>query len=262
MKCCDLKVPVKYKYFNEKDPVRVCKWCHNYLLPIWEDYKTSLKSLNGEKFSFQVDLNGNSQSSKDKETITNPLESESQQETGSQNKETEDDQNSSSLTDEQMNTIGSFFDENRKGNQTETSEDDLENGIPSNDIENVQERKQSCSKLIEMIESRSSVNNTKILYPRKQFISTKLSNPLIPVQNSQPEIKTRQIPISLFSKSKREPILTDFVYFSKVSFTDSRPSESNENESPNNNQWERLYLALYSDFTIGVCSNQHVNNFL
>ncbi len=158
----------------------------------------------------------------------------------------DEDSSSSSLNEDQLiyldKILGSSAD-------IETSADELESNQSSDNSVNKND------------ESTTTENELEI---------KSISSPIKPRVPPKPTNLLRKTESSLYLKSNRTPIHSEYVQLCKICAfnTESNLDDENSeiklinNDSKMNRNWQRIFLIYYSDFTIGVYANQNVNLIL
>ena len=283
------------KFTEFKNKVRVCKTCFHFLDPIYQEYEQKHGNIHGNS-KLHLSYSALTQRLKDNrlkaKDAKNSLLPENQTETESQNdvnepnetnNETEvivkrriksekshDSSSASSLTEEQMEVISTLNLDYANKNLPFEDEEEEEEEENSNSYEELNEMTTAPqdTNLIVKIEKSNSISKIRPPISPKPSPETVMrrSKQSFSSESSEQLISPRAInKLSILNKLKREVIESEYGYLCKIPIVKNEfnmDSEEEELKDANNlkKKWDRYLMVLYSDKTIGICTNQNVRN--
>ncbi len=275
--------------------MRVCKMCFNFLEPIYLDYQIKHGNLSADTRtpSRPSPFSYGAIPKRIKETLS-LREADSVQEKASAERDDEEEEeeanreevvvpvvqrrvkteqlhdssSSSSLTEEQMQVVTSFF-QNEENLNTDKSTDESES-LTSSEEENIDlgEVEENTRNLTLKVDS-SLVTDV----PQKSSPPPlPLTKPIVksancgdePSPTNQSDVRPASVASKLFGRvCNREVAHAEYGYVCKVPIVNQTledTAETSPGKSNSNKKWDRHFIALYTDGTIGICSNQNVNS--
>lgn len=290
--CSNFNTAVKFTEYKKK--VRVCKMCFYYLDPIYQEYQvkhgnippssqpsnnkltnyTSLQKLK-ETLKFRSDSQPQAPNveSIDSETPQKQPQVVLRNANATHDQSDHDSSSSSSLTCEQLQELGMIL-KAGDDSKAETSENE---SISSEELDTMTDQNTvQIDNLIikESVEDGSSVSFRPIISKpkptadevaqRKQSLLEE--SPVSPVSVTSQQTRRSTNNSGKFlalNKFAREVVHSEYGYVCKIPILDFEAGEGScveaEENGRNKQKWDRYYVVLYSDNSIGYCINEKVS---
>ncbi len=167
-----------------------------------------------------------------------------------------DSSSSSSLTDDQMQVLNNFFQNNEKNDKSTPDESDLSD---------LSETEEEFSNLKLMGDSLpvAPAESITFLSPHTKITENLVQNITDEsLLNKKLDCRPYSINFKLFGKARDHEVShAEYCYVSKVSILSNTLDDMalNSPEKNSNKKWNRNFIALYTDKTLGICSSKNVS---